>query len=106
MFDELNEIFYSIHKRRDHGVSFSCFELEQQHKSKQRNLVFGIWFLVTKWCNETNISCSNCGEAGFSCPADEFKCECDCKCYPMSIVCDGVKQCSDGADENADCPAG
>jgi len=50
--------------------------------------------------------CSNCGEAGFSCPADEFKCECDCKCYPMSIVCDGVKQCSDGADENADCPAG
>ena len=92
--------------KSSYGMSFSCFESEQQLKSKHKNLLFRLWFLVTRWCNETNISCSNCGEAGFSCPADEFKCECDCKCYPMSIVCDGVKQCSDGADENADCPAG
>lgn len=50
--------------------------------------------------------CQDCGEAGFECKADEFKCDCDCKCYPMTAVCDGVKQCSDGSDENTECPSG
>ena len=31
------------------------FQLQQQQKSKQRHLVFRIWFLVSGWCNETRI---------------------------------------------------
>ena len=38
-------------------------------KSKQRNLVFGILFLVTSWYNETNISAENEEEG------DEFEFE-------------------------------
>ena len=33
----------------------AVFELEQEQKSKQKKLVFHICFVVTGWCNETNI---------------------------------------------------
>ena len=46
--------------------------------------------------------CQTCPEGwAETCKPDEFKCHCDCHCYPT--VCDGVKQCSDGSDEK-DCP--
>ena len=31
------------------------FELQEQQKSKQRNLLFRIWFLISDWWNETYI---------------------------------------------------
>lgn len=41
----------------------------------------------------------NCGEASLECKDDEFKCLSDCRCYPNSVICDGVKDCSDNTDE-------
>ena len=41
--------FFIIWKEKRPGCLFSFFELQQ--KSKQTNLVFCIWFLVTGWSN-------------------------------------------------------
>ena len=45
-------VFANQRAKRQPGL---FFELQQIQKSKQRNLVVDIWFLVTGWCNETKI---------------------------------------------------
>ena len=40
--------FVEIQKRKRDSLVLSLFKLQQQ-KSKQLNLVFGFWFLVTSW---------------------------------------------------------
>lgn len=38
-----------------------------------------------------------------ACTKDEFKCTSDGTCLPLEIVCDGIKHCFDGSDENLGC---
>lgn len=37
------------------------------------------------------------------CNENEFACLLDNMCIPMELVCDGVKQCMDGSDEELGC---
>lgn len=41
-----------------------------------------------------------CKVAVMKCPADYFLCEVSEECIPTRFLCDGVKDCADGRDEN------
>lgn len=34
------------------------------------------------------------------CPPNEFKCVSSGRCIPKSFTCNGVKECTDGSDED------